>query len=104
MTKNYTPDYMRAGRIIRHGMIEDLSDGFNLKGTPFTIFLAPKSVTEDSYVIMDVKLNADEEHSTIPILVGDWNPLLITEIEPDNSILSDYDIYWGTGTDNVNIK
>lgn len=99
--KPFINDLMRAGRIVRHGKINSLADGFNLNGTLFTIFIQPKA-EDDGCVILNARLASDDVMSPMPFLTGDWNPTLIAELGPDNGILNDYDVYFGTGTDHLN--
>lgn len=101
MGKPFINDLMRAGRIVRHGKIESLAEGFNLGGTLFTVFIQPKS-EGDACVNLNVRLASDDVMSPMPFLTGDWNPALIVEIGPDNDILDSYDIFYGTGTDYLN--
>lgn len=44
MGKGYVSEFMSGGRIVAHGKITDLSDGFKLSnGVPFSVYVRPKT-------------------------------------------------------------
>lgn len=93
----YISEAVAAGRIVAHGKITDLSSGFKLpKGGLFSVYVRPKTTAADNDVILSVKCYQDEEFGDAPFPVGDWSPLLLREIASDSTVLSDYDIYYGT--------
>lgn len=92
----YISEAVAAGRIVAHGKITDLSNGFKLPdGGLFSIYVRPKTTAVDNDVIISVKCYQDEEFGDAPFPVGDWSPLLLREIASNSSVLSDYDIYYG---------
>lgn len=89
---------MSGGRIVSHGKIESLSDGFRLpNGELFTIYIRPKGMIDDFSTILSVKCYQDNDFSDAPFLFEDWSPLAISEIAPNEDVLSNCDIYWGSG-------
>lgn len=97
--KGYVSEFMSGGRIVSKGKITDLSKGFKLSdGTPFSVYLRPKTGITDIDTTLSVKLYQEEEVSEAPVVYNDWSPLAITEIAPDNDVLKRCDIYWGSGS------
>jgi len=84
-------------RILSHGKITELSSGFSLGGSPFSINVVPKNTTTETSINVSCRCICDKESSELPVLFYNWSPALIQEI-PSNAIdLSDYDVYWGAG-------
>ena len=95
--KGIISEMWSAVRVNLHGKIDTLTSGFNLEEKPFSVFILPTSGS-DSVVIVPVRLLGETTISDCPIVVGDWCPLSIVEIDSSAaSLLSDYDIYWGRG-------
>ena len=43
MGKGYVSEFMSGGRIVAHGKIADLTNGFRLSnGAPFSVYVRPK--------------------------------------------------------------
>ncbi len=96
--KGFISEFMNGGRILSHGQIMDLSNGFALQEEiPFSIYIRPKHTTSALDAIVSVRCYQEDEFSNAPIVLHDWTPLAITGIAPDSSILEQYDIYWGCG-------
>lgn len=99
MPKGYINETTGAGRIVSHGKITDLSQGFKLKGGKmFSVYIRPKYSTSTVDTVLSVKLYQEDGFSEAPIAYNDWSPLLVSEIAPhDASVLQTNDIYWGSG-------
>ena len=96
--KGYISEFMNGGRIVSHGKIESLAQGFKLpKNALFTVYARPKSQTVDMDTVLKVKCYQDDKFSDAPVPFYDWSPLAIREIAPDNEILTNCDLYWGSG-------
>lgn len=88
---------MQELRILSKGRITDLSKGFSLGGSSFSIFVRPKSVTMETNVLVKCQLICDKSESDFPVPIGDWTPGAIVKISPNGISLDDYDIFWGAG-------
>ncbi len=93
---------MQSLRVLSHGKITDLSNGFSLNGTPFSVWVRHKvmslmSPSTGTDVLLRCRLICDKEASDLPVTIGDWTPAMIAEISPDAISLSDFDVYWGAG-------
>lgn len=88
---------MYSLRILSKGKVEDLSNGFNLGGVPFSVFVRPKKAVMETNVVLPCKLICDKQAGDFPVPLGDWTPGVIVEISPDAISLTDYDVYWGAG-------
>ncbi len=88
---------MNILRVLSHGKVTDLSEGFSLDGKPFSIFVKPKNATMDASVLVTCKCFCDKEASALPVPLNDWTPAAIAEISPNAISLIDYDVYWGGG-------
>jgi hypothetical protein len=97
--KGYISEFMAGGRIVSHGKISDLANGFSLPGkVPFSIYVKPKFAGSYIDTVLNVKCYQDDEASEAPFILNDWSPLAIVEIAPDSDILAQSDIYWGSGS------
>jgi hypothetical protein len=98
--KGYISEFMNGGRIVSHGKIESLSQGFKLPNdTPFSVYIRPKDTASEALdTVLSVKCYQDERFSDAPIAYNDWSPMAIVEIAPDMEILGECDIYWGSGS------
>lgn len=91
---------MYTSRIISHGKITDLSIDFSLTADiPFSIFIIPKSELAmlEATKVISVKLYQEATHSDCPFAVGSWNETSIVSIEANETLLDNYDVYWGAG-------
>lgn len=96
--KGYISETMNGGRIVSHGKITDLSQGFKLpKGALFSIYIRPKFSVSTLDTVISVKCYQDGDFSEAPVAFNDWSPLAIREIAPDTEILKTNDVYWGSG-------
>lgn len=84
-------------RILSKGKITDLSSGFDLGGTPFSIFVRSKSGTFDTHVVVKCQLICDREAGDFPVPLGDWSPGAIQKIPKDGIDLDAYEVFWGAG-------
>lgn len=96
--KGYISETVEGGRIVSHGQITDLSNGFKLPdGERFTIYVRPKQIVQTFDTVISVRLYQDDEFSPAPFTYNDWSPCVISEIAPDTEVLNTNDIYWGSG-------
>ncbi len=93
---------LAASRILAHGKVESLATAFSLGGSRlygnrgFSIFLVPKEGTTDTIAIVSAKLSYDATASDMPVVVGSWNEGVFVELSASETLLDDYDVYWGT--------
>lgn len=85
-------------RILAKGIITDLSQGFNLGGTPFSLYLRSKAREVENDTIIRCKLICDKTAGAFPVPVGDWTPALISAIPPNGIDTAKYEIYWGASS------
>jgi hypothetical protein len=88
---------MSSLRILSKGQITDLSNGFDLKGIPFSIYVRKKALPFGIDLLINCKLIHDKERGDFPVPVGDWTPAAIVKLSPGTISLDDYDVYWGAG-------
>ncbi|KAA6322592.1 hypothetical protein EZS27_027882 [termite gut metagenome] len=97
-TYGYVSEFMRAGKIAAKGQITDLSQNFKLKnGIPFSLYLRPKTVTDEADRIIHCQLYQEPEISSVPVGFNDWQPLAIMELTADTTLLDECDVWWGAG-------
>lgn len=97
--KGYISEFMNGGRIVSHGKIESLAQGFKLPGDMlFSVYARPKSTGSNVDTVLSVKCYQDEDFSDAPVAFHDWSPMAIKEIAPNDEILTTCDLYWGSGT------
>lgn len=90
---------MTSLRILSHGQITDLSEGFKLEhDAPFSIFVIHKVPTLVQYTTVKCRCLSDRGKATaLPVILGDWSPAMVTYISPKAIDLNQYDVYWGSG-------
>lgn len=97
--KGYISEFMNGGRIVAHGKINDLSNGFKLpNGEPFSVYVRPKYSVSTLDTVLSVRCYQDEAFSEAPVPYNDWSPMAVSEIAPDKDILNTCDVYWGCGS------
>lgn len=82
-------------RILAKGKVTDLSKGFTLGGTPFSVFLRRKAGLVENDTIVECRLICDKDFGDFPVVVGDWTPAMIVAIAPAAIDLNSYEVYWG---------
>jgi hypothetical protein len=98
-TKGFISDIINGTRIVSGGKIGSLTEAFSLPhGTPFTIYIRPKNEVDTVDTVLSVMLYQQDGFVNMPFLFYDWSPLCITEIAANSSLLSAFDIYWGSGS------
>lgn len=89
---------MYSLRILSKGQVTDLSNGFDLGGKMFSVYVRKKTIAGmDADVLLNCKLICDTSFGVIPVPVGDWTPAAIVKIAPNAIDLQSYEIYWGAG-------
>ena len=97
--KGYISEFVSGTRIVSHGKISDLSQGFRLPdNSPFSVYVRPKTQGTAVDALLRVRCYQDANVSDAPVAFYDWTPMMIAEIGPDDSILSECDIWWGSGS------
>lgn len=82
-------------KILSHGRISDLSNGFSLGGKTFSVCLVPKRTTMETLAVVDCRLVCDKSSSPLPVPLNDWTPAKIQSISKDAIDLDEFDVYWG---------
>lgn len=83
-------------RILAHGKISDVTDGFHLPDhMPFSVYMRPVSSDADDTLCV-CRCQNDTELSELPVPVGDWTPAKIVAIAPDGIDTENFDVYWAT--------
>lgn len=85
---------MFEDKIVKGGEITQQGN-FKPQGGIFYIMLVPKSESDSTIAVMDVKLSMNNENTNFPFVVGIWNPVVINEINVKSEDLSKYRIFWG---------
>jgi hypothetical protein len=97
--KGYISEFINGGRIVSHGKVENLDNGFSLPNNmPFSVYIRPKAETAKIDVVMNVRCWQEQVFSDAPFVLNDWSPLAVSAIGADSSILEHYDVYWGCGS------
>ena len=92
---------MQFLRILTHGKVASLTNGFKLDdGRPFSVYVRPKSSTDDVDVVVNAKCIGDSAASAIPVPLNAWSEAAIVELGNNAINLSSYDVYWGAGSKN----
>lgn len=91
---------MQYLRILSHGQITDLANGFR-KNVPFSVYVRPKTDTIATDILLKCLCFCDEEQTFLPVPINDWTPAAIVEIAPNAIDLSEYDVYWGAGNPKI---
>jgi hypothetical protein len=100
---NRTAASLFGGRILSHGQITDLTEGFSLPdGLMFSLFVVPKTgpaegEDPEKVIIVSCKTLQNPDNEPLPIVPYVWNEPAIKEIPADAIDLDEYDVYWGAG-------
>jgi len=92
---------LRAGRVMSHGKIADLTTGFKLDGggTPFALFIIEKATGDTIPVIVDCETWLGDSAEDCPFTPNVWDVPLLYSISNDGIDTDLYDVYWGAGWD-----
>ncbi|HCY40429.1 MAG TPA: hypothetical protein DHV48_03610 [Prolixibacteraceae bacterium] len=105
--KGFVSDQMRSGRIVSHGQITDLTNGFKpTNEVTFSIIVIPKanitagviSAPTDLGIMVSMAMYQDDGFSDYPVYFNTETIALIKEIEADAIPLETYDVYWASGS------
>ena len=67
---------MNGGRILSHGKIESLANGFSLPNDAlFSLYIRPKYSSSTVDTVLSVKCYQDDEFSDAPVVLNDWSPM-----------------------------
>ena len=65
--KGYISEFINGGRIVSHGKVENLDNGFSLPDNmPFSVYIRPKAETAKIDVIMNVRCWQEQVFSDSP--------------------------------------
>ena len=68
MQKGYISEFMNGGRIVAHGQITDLSEGFKLAGGAlFSVYARPRNAVGVD-TVLSVRCYQDEDFSDAPLV------------------------------------
>lgn len=100
---SYVNREMSVGRISSHGQITDLTAAFSLEDDkPFALFIIPKSdgsYATDVTATVDCKLYREDESADCPFTLNCWDAPAVVEVAINGIDLTEYDVYWGAGTE-----
>lgn len=77
---------MSGGRIVAHGKIADLTNGFRLSnGAPFSVYVRPKFGVSAVDTVINAKCYQDDVFSEAPVPFNDWSPMAVSSLLPIRS-------------------
>lgn len=88
-------DIILASRITNVVKLDDLTEDYSTKGC-FSVLLAPKSdaVERGDIVTFDAILpHSNTEYVEVPVVVGDWSPIVFKSIKANSIDLTEVDVY-----------
>lgn len=100
-------EVMRTGRIVSHGQITDLTNGFKpSNGVNFSIIVIPHNDVTAGVIapptnlgiMVSMKMYQDDDFSDYPVYFNQESLALIKEIEAGAISTDDYDVYWASGS------
>ena len=79
--QGYISEFMNGGRILSHGKIESLANGFSLPNDAlFSLYIRPKYSSSSVDAVLSVKCYQDDEFSDAPVVLNDWSPMAIKRL------------------------
>lgn len=90
-------EYIAAGRVTKVVKLTSLSNDYNPGGNVFSVFLAPKEGSDagvGDVLAFDAMLpDSNGEFVEVPVVVGDWSPIVFRAIKASAIDLTDFDVY-----------
>lgn len=90
-------------KVLSCNQVTDLTADFKLtNGNSFHILIAPGDTAdkvEGQVLPVGMKLAKNDTSKNIPVVVGDWNPLVVESIDASAIDLTKYDVYISEITD-----
>lgn len=89
---------IRAGRVLKVEQLSDLTSEYKPTSpdTCFSVFLMPasgSSVELGDVVLVNAKLPYGSAAGDVPVVVGDWSPVIFESISASGVDLTDVDVY-----------
>lgn len=92
-----TLDIVKAGRITNVIEVTSLTENYYPSGVIFSMFLVPKAATEvelgDVMIVEAMLPDTNGEYVDVPVVVGDWSPVLFRAIKASGIDLTKVDVY-----------
>ena len=88
-------ELLRAGRILQVSQLDDLTAAYE-PDLPFSMFLVPASGSDTEVgdvVIVNAKLPYGSAAGNVPVVVGDWSPVVFESIAASGIDLTAVDAY-----------
>ena len=88
-------DIILASRITNVVKLDSLDTDYTPKGL-FSVLLAPKSgatAEKGDIVTFDAVLPHSTAYVEVPVIVGDWSPIVFNTIKADSIDLTEVDVY-----------
>lgn len=82
-------------KILRGGEITATGRQADIKESAYYLMIIPKSEDASNFTVFNVKLSGEKEFKNFPFVVGQWNPVIINDIDVTSTDLSNYRIFYG---------
>ena len=94
---NYEDEIVKAGRVTQVDKVTDLTEGYK-PGVPFSVFLNPKEGSDvelGDVVTLDAELPYSSTAVEVPVVAGDWSPVVFVGLPTGAVDLTKVDVYAG---------
>lgn len=61
----------------------------------FYLMLIPKNEAAPTVAILNVKLSEEKSFKDFPFMVGQWNPVVVNDVDVKETDLTNYRIFYG---------
>lgn len=83
-------------KILRGGEITTTGKQNALAGQAVYIMLVPKTEDASAFAVLNTKLSGEKDFKPFPFVVGQWNPVVVNDINVIETDLQNYRIFYGS--------
>lgn len=92
-------DIMNAARVTNVVKLASLDEDYFPDGASFSLFLNPTETSTtaagETVVIEAMLAHSDGKYVEVPVIVGDWSPIVCRALQAGSIDLDEFDVYVG---------
>lgn len=83
-------------KILRGGEITSTGKQMLFEARAYYLMLVPKSDESPAIAILNVRLSQEVDYKDFPFPIGQWNPVVINDVNVKSEDLTNYRIFYGS--------
>lgn len=87
---------MLNDKILKGGEITTTGKQNGLGVKAFYLMLVPKTDDASAIAVLNVKLSQEKDYKDFPFPIGQWNPVVLNDVNVKSEDLTNYRIFYGS--------